>query len=110
MMRREVVAGWLAERDGFVAPSPATEEGFLREADDLLERLDSHRLWTARDVCEWTGLRSSTVSSYNTRDQMPAPELTFSRTSLWEPDVIRKWRPQGYPHPASYRASASRRA
>ncbi len=94
MMRREVIAAWLAERDGFHTVNPATQTGLLAEADTLMEQLDKVTLWTIKDVVDWTQLAGSTISSYCTRRQMPAPTLTFGRTHVWEPDVIKKWRPR----------------
>lgn len=97
MRRREVVAEWLAEREGFHTVSPATRDAFLMEADMLLDALDRVELWTLNDVADWAGLRTGTVSSYRTRSQMPAERLTYGRTHLWEPDDIKAWRPHGYP-------------
>lgn len=94
MTRREVIAAWLAEREHFHTVSEATQAGFLGDADDLLDRLDEHEMWTVTDICRYSGLSSGTVSSYRARAQMPSPALTYGRTHLWEPDVVKKWRPR----------------
>ena len=97
MTRRELVANWLAQRDGFTTDA-VTEALFLEDADELLKLLDGLPMWTLKEVADWAGLRNGTVSSYHTRGQMPPAAMTYGRTHLWEPDVIKAWRPQGYPH------------
>jgi hypothetical protein len=94
MTRREVIAHWLAERERYHTVNQATLAFFLGDADDLLQRLDTSPLWTVTDVCNYTGLTSGTISSYRARCQMPEPALRYGRTHLWEPDVIRAWRPR----------------
>jgi hypothetical protein len=94
MTRREVIAAWLAERDGFHTVNQATQAGFLAEADDLLEQVDACPLWTVNDVAGWIGCRPSTISSYQTRNQMPRARFMFGRVRLWEPAVIKNWRPR----------------
>lgn len=92
--RREVIAAWLAEVASFRVVHEPTQAGYLLQADLLLERIDGVRLWTLNDIADWTGRATSTLSAYHTRGQMPAPTLTYGRTHLWEPDVIKKWRPR----------------
>lgn len=70
-------------------------DSYLREADQLLVVLDGLEMWTLNDVAAWSHLRTGTISSYRAREQMPSPDLTYGRTHLWEPDVIRRWRPRG---------------
>lgn len=92
--RREVIAAFLARRDGFHTVNEATLAARLGDADELLAVLDASPLWTLTRVCDYTGLASGTISSYRARNQMPEPAVTYGRTHLWEPDVIRKWRPR----------------
>lgn len=47
--------------------------------------------WTTSDVAAYLGLRVGTVSSYNLRGQMPAPDMTVGRTHLWRPARIIEW-------------------
>lgn len=92
--RREVIAAWLAERENFHTVNQATQMGFLSDADDLLERLDACPLWTVQQIADYTGLAGSTISGYQARTQIPEPTCHHGRVRLWEPDVIRKWRPR----------------
>jgi hypothetical protein len=95
--RREIIAGWLAERDGFQKVSVTKHAALMAEAGQLLDLIDSSPLWTVTDICNYTGLTSGTISSYRARSQMPAPDLSHGRTWLWEPDTIRAWRPPRRP-------------
>lgn len=77
-----------------MAAGEATLAGFAEQADELLSLVDGHELWNMSRIAQYTGLAGSTLSAYYTRVQMPEPALAYGRTKLWEPDVIRAWRPQ----------------
>jgi hypothetical protein len=94
MTRREVIAAFLAERDGFHTVNEATQAGFLSAADLLLEQLDQAPMWMVKDVAQWANCAESTISGYQARGQMPEPRLMYGRVRLWEPDVIKAWRPR----------------
>ena len=47
--------------------------------------------WTTSDVAFYLGVNVSTVSTYRTRGQMPAPDQTVDRTHMWRPGRIIDW-------------------
>ena len=47
--------------------------------------------WTTSDVAAYLGVRIATVSTYRTRGQMPAPDMTVGRTHVWKPARIIEW-------------------
>lgn len=48
--------------------------------------------WNSTDVAEYLGVSIGTVSAYNARKQMPAPDLNVGRrTHLWRPATIITW-------------------
>jgi hypothetical protein len=47
--------------------------------------------WTTSDVAAYLGVVVSTVSTYRSRGQMPAPDLTVGRTHMWHPQTIIDW-------------------
>ena len=52
--------------------------------------------WITADVAAYLNVKVGTVSSYNIRKQMPAPDRTEGRTHLWKPKTIMEWRPNGW--------------
>lgn len=49
------------------------------------------RLMTVEEVAERCGVQASTVRAYNSRGQMPPPDVTYSRTPLWKAKTIDTW-------------------
>ena len=50
--------------------------------------------WSPADVAAYLGVQRTTVTSYNSRDQMPKPDGHAGRTPWWHPETIRAWRPK----------------
>ena len=50
--------------------------------------------WTTTDVANYLGVTVSTVSTYRSRGQMPAPDRTIGRTHVWAPKRIIEWHDQ----------------
>lgn len=49
--------------------------------------------WTSEDVAAYLRVKPSSVRSYVTRGQMPAPDRLIGgkRIRLWKPETIRNW-------------------
>jgi len=47
--------------------------------------------WTVKDVAAHLGVSVHTVSSYRSRQQMPAPDRVIGRTPVWRPARIIDW-------------------
>jgi len=47
--------------------------------------------WTTSDVAAYLGVVVGTVSTYRSREQMPAPDRTIGRTPVWRPARIIEW-------------------
>lgn len=58
--------------------------------------------WTTTDVATYLGVNVSTVSTYRSRGQMPAPEQRFGRTWLWRPKTVIEWH-ENRPGPGRWR-------
>ena len=56
--------------------------------------------YTIPDVARALDVRPNTVSSYNSRGQMPEPSGHVGRTPYWTPEDIEPWI-EGYLHGAS---------
>ena len=49
-------------------------------------------LLTASEVAQHCGLHPNTITGYNARRQMPAPDKQYGRTPLWRQTTIDNWR------------------
>lgn len=49
------------------------------------------RLLTVEEVAERCGVQPGTIRAYNSREQMPQPDVTYGRTPLWKPKTIETW-------------------
>jgi predicted DNA-binding transcriptional regulator AlpA len=54
--------------------------------------------WTTSDVASYLAVKTSTVTNYRKRGQMPAPDMMLGRTQAWKPARIIDWH-KSRPHP-----------
>ena len=56
--------------------------------------MNQREQWSVADVAAHLGIKSSTVTAYLARGQMPAADGYVGRSPWWWDRTIREWRPR----------------
>lgn len=54
--------------------------------------LSDDTLLTIGDIAKLLNISEATITSYKARNQMPKPDVKYSRTPLWTYKTIKDWR------------------